>query len=73
MADHKDGSGFFVIIVTVFLVGCIVGFLLGVNVGSWGGIEDTRRAAIKAGAAEWVADTDGRPEFQWITPSDNMD
>ena len=61
------------IVVLVLLAAFAVGFYAGIIVGETKGVADTRRAAIKAGVAEWKADENGRPEFQWIMPKNNND
>ena len=38
-------------------------------VRSWfGGADYVRAEAVQAGTARWVADENGEPKFEWITP-----
>lgn len=40
---------------------------IGMAIGSWLGSNDCRREAVRAGAAEYVSDSSGDPQFRWIT------
>lgn len=51
-----------------FIVGIIciaVGLVAGALLGAGGEHRRMERNAVKAGAAEWVANKDGEPEFKW--------
>lgn len=45
----------------------IIAFLVGVFIGATLQERTNLREAVKVGVAEWVADSDGKPKFVWIT------
>jgi hypothetical protein len=49
----------------LIVFGVVVIFGLGALLGGFSAAEAVQRAAVKAGAAEWVADDDGDAEFKW--------
>lgn len=60
-------SGFQETVTAFFFV--VVLFVIGVFTGLAGGykdgVKDTRKEAVEAGHAVWVARSDGSTEFQW--------
>lgn len=50
------------------LICMFVGFLIGGAVGSCSTSADIKNQAVKAGAAEWVANDAGAAQFQWKAP-----
>ncbi len=54
------------LVAVLVALGMFAMFIVG---GIWG-YSVARRSAVRAGAAEWVADEDGKPEFLWIVPED---
>ena len=57
----KDNSP--VIISIVFSV--IISVLASNRIGFVGGINKVEQEAVVKGHAEWVADTNGKPQFKW--------
>lgn len=49
-------------------LGAIVLFVIGARIGRAVARYDMRRAAVQAGVAEWIADGQGAPSFQWRQP-----
>ena len=57
----KDNSP--IIIAMVFSV--VISVLASNRIGFVGGIDKVEQEAVQAGHAEWVADTNGKPQFKW--------
>jgi hypothetical protein len=51
----------------IFAVTLCLGLVVGGFAGHSFGVEAERKAAVKAGAAEWRADVNGRPQFMYKT------
>jgi len=50
-----------VLIATVVIIVCIISFTLGFEIGQ----RNTRKEAMLAGHAQYIADNDGNPQFVW--------
>jgi hypothetical protein len=47
------------------VVSVIIAFLASNRIGFVEGIDKTQQEAVIKGHAEWVADTNGKPQFKW--------
>ena len=47
------------------LVGVLIGCFASNRMGVVGGIDKVQQEAVLKGHAEWVADTNGKPQFKW--------
>ena len=60
----KEDDDSYAKVLTAFFVASFI-FAIGCIVGSYCQGKEIKTEAIKAGAAEWVADKDGNPLFRW--------
>jgi len=53
------------ILIIPIVVGVIIGCFASNEIGVIGGINQVQQEAVIKGHAEWVADTNGKPQFKW--------
>jgi hypothetical protein len=52
-------------IVIAIVVSVIISVSASTRIGFVGGIDKVQQEAVIKGHAEWVADTNGKPQFKW--------
>jgi hypothetical protein len=57
----KDNPPLIISIVVSVIIGCCAS----TRIGFVGGIDKVQQEAVLKGHAEWVADTNGKPQFKW--------
>jgi len=52
-------------VIISIIVSVIIAFFASNRIGVVGGIDKVQQEAVLKGHAEWVADTNGKPQFKW--------
>ena len=52
-------------IIVLIVIGVLLACLASNRIGFVDAIDKVKLEAIQAGVAEWVADTNGKPQFKW--------